>query len=258
METKKNNNPVHHAAACAAGILLVWACSAQPAFSFYDPNTGRWLSRDRLEDPTQPSYGLLANDPNNDVDYLGQVSLKQIKGLITDSVTGSADAIFNFLQNHPPTPREISALNKLLPPLKRKAAGIFDVNTSTMTWRDIIFDWFFELGNTPFEFKDKDKTTEDLKKHEGVNDARDLAKKRCAEGKPETEKTWRYGVDQFYQSLSSADSIAIALGSYSVSVKASSDCCQFEFSVLNDSGWESATRFRKAATPGGDPPRDYS
>jgi hypothetical protein len=196
-------------------------------------------------------YGLLSNDPNNDSDYLGQFSVNDIKGLITDSVTGSADAIFNFIQNHPAKAWEVSLLNRLLPPLKGRAASLFDSNTKTMGWRDVIFDWFFELGNTPFEFVDKDKTTEELKKHEGVNQARAQAKKDCAAGKHTTEKTWVYGVDQFYHSISSADSIAIALGSYSVTVKSSSDCGEFDFSVLNDSTWESATRFRKATTPGG-------
>jgi len=219
-------------------------------YRYYNGSTGRWLSRDPIEEEGA-LFRLLSNDPNNDSDYLGLVSIKDIKALITDSITESAEAIFNFLQNHPAKAWEISALNRLLPPLKRRAAHFFDTNTKTMGWRDIIFDWFFELGNTPFEFVDQDKTTEELKKHEGVNDARALAIKACAEGKHTAEKPWTYGVDQFYHSLSSADSIAIALGSYSVAVKSSSDCSELEFSVQNDSTWESATRFRKAATPGG-------
>jgi RHS repeat-associated protein len=218
---------------------------------YYNPSTGSWLNRDTAEELGGPLYRLLSNDPNNDADYLGQVGVKDIKGLITDSVTDSAEAIFNFLQNHPPKASEVSLLNKLLPPLKKRAASVFDIKTKTMSWRDIIFDWFFELGTTPFEFVDGDKTTEQLKNHEGVNEARALAKKDCEQGKHTTEKTWTYGVDQFYHSISHADSIAIALGSYSITVKSSADCKEYEFSVQNDSTWESATRFRKAPTPGG-------
>lgn len=222
-------------------------------YRYYNPSTGRWLSTDPNEKAGGVNlYAYLANDPINDTDYLGQSGVKTtFKNLITDSITGSAEAIFDFLQDHPPKAWEISIMNELLPPLKGKAASFFDSKTKTMGWGDYIFNWFFELGNAPFDFVEGDKTTSDLKGHEGVNEARALAKTRCADGNLETQKTWVYGVDQFYSSISSVDSVAIALGSYSVAVKSSRDCCTLEFTVENDATWESATRFRKAAKPGG-------
>jgi len=72
METKKNNNPLQRAAACAAGILLIWACSLQPAFSFYNPSTGRWLSRDPAAEQGGPNLCAFArNDPIAKSDLLG-------------------------------------------------------------------------------------------------------------------------------------------------------------------------------------------
>jgi RHS repeat-associated protein len=222
-------------------------------YRYYDPAPGRWPNRDPLEeDGGLNLYGLGSNDAIDYSDYLGEINVKQlVKQLITGSVTESADAVYNFVQNHGLSASDMTAINALLPYVKRSANSFVDTNTKTMGWRDLTFAWLFELGASPnFKFVDGDKTTEDVKKLKGVDDARKQARSDCMAGKHSTDKPFTYGVDQFWASMSGVDTATIFLGSYSVTVKSSNDCKQFDFIVYNASTWESATRFRKGATPG--------
>jgi hypothetical protein len=59
------------------------------------------------------------------------------------------------------------------------------------------------------------------------------------------------GRPQYWASLAEIDTAATFLGSYAISAKTSSDCCEYEFRASNDTSWESATRLRQSATPGG-------
>jgi hypothetical protein len=49
----------------------------QAAHGYYNPSTGRWLSRDPIEERGGPNlFTLLSNDPENHVDLLGQLKIK--------------------------------------------------------------------------------------------------------------------------------------------------------------------------------------
>ena len=57
------------------GALL--ACSSQTASAFYNPSTGRWLSRDPVEEKASKNlYQFTANDPVSGYDLLGLVKRK--------------------------------------------------------------------------------------------------------------------------------------------------------------------------------------
>jgi RHS repeat-associated protein len=46
-------------------------------YRYYQPETGRWLSRDPIEEEGGINlYGFVENDGVNEIDYLGQISLK--------------------------------------------------------------------------------------------------------------------------------------------------------------------------------------
>ncbi len=66
MKTKRS-----HIAAAIAGLAL-WFLSAQPAHCFYNPSTGRWLSRDPIDEKGGVNlYAFGRNQPQDQVDALG-------------------------------------------------------------------------------------------------------------------------------------------------------------------------------------------
>ena len=67
----KYKNPLRLAAFCATGILLIGALT-QSVYCFYNPSTGRWLSRDPAEERPGPNlYASARNDLVRGVDVLG-------------------------------------------------------------------------------------------------------------------------------------------------------------------------------------------
>jgi hypothetical protein len=62
---------------CVAGLVIwlvamLWMFSAAPCRAFYNPQTGRWLSRDPSgESGGRHLYSFVANSPLNFVDFLG-------------------------------------------------------------------------------------------------------------------------------------------------------------------------------------------
>jgi hypothetical protein len=54
-------------------IALLWLASAQTGWCFYNPSTGRWLSRDPIAEKGGLNlYGFTQNGPVNRMDYLGK------------------------------------------------------------------------------------------------------------------------------------------------------------------------------------------
>jgi hypothetical protein len=52
--------------------LLVWLLGQQTAFCYYNPNTGRWLNRDPIEEKGGPNlYGFVNNNPMGGIDLVG-------------------------------------------------------------------------------------------------------------------------------------------------------------------------------------------
>src|SRR6185436_4813043 len=197
-------------------------------YRYYSSTTGRWLGRDPGEEAASRNvYGFLRNDGVNHNDYLGLVEIpkwKQIEQLITDSITGSAETLYNFIQAHELSQWQISTLNSLLGRVKIRANAIVDTNPKTMNWSDLALAWFFELGAPPFEFADEDRTTQDLKTHYGVNAARQKAKAACKRGDHRIDYSSVYGRPEFWRSIAEVDTAAEFLGSYNVTVESSTDC----------------------------------
>ena len=229
-------------------------------FRYYNPSTGRWLSRDPIEEQGGVNlYGFVGNNPTNSQDALGLASLRSY---IANGITSGAEVAARFYN-------QLAALNARYPQLQgltnsvldyaRPALnGVVDTNPSSMGWVDLTLAWFFELGNNPMRFGSNDRTTQDLKQEDGVNDARALAKQQlaaCPNAKP-VDKTWTYGQAQFYQGITNGDLATSFTGSYHVHVDVI--CCGqggssqsvLKFTVTNTTGLASGTRLRKATGPG--------
>jgi hypothetical protein len=59
------------------GCLVVLLAGINPAHAFYNPTTGRWLSRDPIqEEGGNNHYGFVNNTPTKHVDLLGQVRIE--------------------------------------------------------------------------------------------------------------------------------------------------------------------------------------
>jgi hypothetical protein len=202
--------------------------------------------------------GFLGNDPVSRGDYLGRLDWsdldelrKLLKQAVTDSIAGSAEAIYNFLQAHPLTPSEIALINSALPPVKAAAAKVVDTNPATMNWLDLTLAWLFELGPAVYTFGPGDYTTESIRGHQGVNQARELAHAECEKGNHVITHQWTFGVDQFWNSIATVDVAGEFLGTYAIRVTSDTCCDSFHFHAWNSTSWESGTRFRRGEVPGG-------
>jgi hypothetical protein len=52
--------------------LLLWLLSSQPSEAFYNPSTGRWLTRDPVEEKGGPNLQVFCrNSPSTSIDMLG-------------------------------------------------------------------------------------------------------------------------------------------------------------------------------------------
>jgi hypothetical protein len=57
----------------ALPVVLLWLCSLQPASCFYNPSSGKWLSRDPIEERGGKNVsGFVRNDPIKSVDVCGR------------------------------------------------------------------------------------------------------------------------------------------------------------------------------------------
>ena len=59
--------------------LVIWLATVQTSLGFYNPSTGRWLSRDPIEEMGGGNvYGFVGNRPLNSADYLGMIEVQYI------------------------------------------------------------------------------------------------------------------------------------------------------------------------------------
>lgn len=253
----------------------------------YSPRHAMWVTRDIVGEQGNPGlYGFLGNSCIDWIDFWGLIPegvqrysnqaraagryviqrgrgavkrakkrgkeyLHEAEQHISDSITEEAERLYNYLQTHELDDAETAQLNATISVMRPAVKLAIDLEAKTMEWDDLAMAWFWELGNSSYLFSDGDWTTEQLKDHEGVNQAREKAQRECIPNQQHTiPHTWIYGRREFWTSLKEVDSAAIFLGSYSVTVVADG-CCKFDFTVKNTSSWESATRFRKGASPGG-------
>jgi hypothetical protein len=189
------------------------------------------------------------------------------KELVKDAITISAEEVYDYIESHQLSPETVAFINKeIVPHLKN-----ISVNTQpdTMTWANLVTAWFLEKGPRTMKFTEKAKTTRELMKHQGVNEARKLAMRKYEDlkGTDSTEEClvphqFTFGTDVAWKTLRTRDTLAVALGSYGVTVRVQY-CpegergddgkyyyCKLSFTVNNTNGWASATRYRKGNNPG--------
>ena len=147
----------------------------------------------------------------------------------------------------------LAAQNAIADKLHDLGTHAVDTNPKTAGWGDLFLAWLVEAGPRDWHFGPDDKTTQDLKKEVGIQNAREAVKKKLAAGAavPFVYNTgWMYGVNQFWNSLKTANTADEFLGSYDIKVEVQTHD-RIELTVTNKTGWESGTRFRKAAPSGG-------
>jgi hypothetical protein len=153
------------------------------------------------------------------------------------------------------SPESQAWVNVQLGLAKAAAGGLVDINPATVSWVGLGAMWLFELGQNPIEIGDGAVTTLDLKHQEGVQRVRDLAREEAGKGTlTQVQRTWVYGQKEFYDGLKQGNIATSFLGSYATQVSLSSqtpDSVTIDFEVNNTTSWESGTRLRKAAKPGG-------
>jgi hypothetical protein len=89
--TMKTNTITRTAA--PALFLIAWLLLPQTAQCFYNPSTGRWLSRDPIGEKGGPSlHGFVLNDAVGHMDYLGLLFSGQGNNAAHHGWTGVAEA----------------------------------------------------------------------------------------------------------------------------------------------------------------------
>lgn len=228
-------------------------------YRFYDPGTGRWPNRDPLEEAG--GLNLYAYCRNDGVNYFDPYGEKPLKQLIADGITGMAERAAGAYQSAARLasthPRMMGVANGILDAASYALGEIVDQNPATLGWTDLGMIWLFELGNTTNWVFDKNSaTTQDLFMEDGVKKWRAKALDQLSQtgsGGPSGPlgETVRYDQAAFYKSISSGNLTLEFLGSYKIEVVPKLGDCTIQFTVTNETGWASGTRFRKAAEPGG-------
>jgi hypothetical protein len=183
------------------------------------------------------------------------MGLFDLKQTIVNTITASAEDIYIFFAIHPSlySGSTLSAENLIADNLHKIGAYTVNTDTKTMSWSDLFSAWLIEEGGTTFNFGPDDLTTQDIKQEPGVAQARGAVKAQIAQGTfTGYNKLWSYGVNQFINSFSAYHTAITEsfVGSYNVKVAKLEDG-KLQFTVDNDTDWESGTRLRKAASPNG-------
>jgi RHS repeat-associated protein len=223
----------------------------------YDPRLGRFLSRDPMSSklPRMSPYSFAMNNPNRLIDNNGEFPGLPDKSDVANFITAAAEMgakLYQKASNTSNTNPYATAAATISAKAFSTAISLgTDLNPKTMGWGDLFCIWIAELGNTnTIYFGPDDKTTQDLKKQEGVLNYRKIALDKAFKGdfSGVNNKSWIYGQKEFYQSINEKNEVTIFLGSYntSISVVQNKDgSITLNYTVTNTSGWESATRFRK-------------
>jgi hypothetical protein len=221
----------------------------------------------RLVDPTGmwvqlANGGIGTTDPSEIANFLNALKAGAKKN-IADAITSSAEyahKVYNDLSSLVnQNPEALETANFALGIVSKGVQAATNKNTDKMGWGDITNIWLMELGDyndtdKPLRFGQNARTTRDIQGQEGVNVARQKALGAFSEGRGRVSHQWTYGQKEFYDGVSQANVATSFLGSYSTVVDIaynSNGTATLTYTVSNTTGWESGTRLRKAASPGG-------
>lgn len=185
----------------------------------------------------------------------GKEFLKEKVADVAEQAHEEYKEIAAFAENHPEFVDQINdALKKM--DVKGKFAYITNKELKDLGWMDLVYYWWLELesrhgdeNKAKLKFGPDAQTTKDLKIHEGVLDCKQLAIDKIKAGDlSTTEYTWKYGINQYFNTILELDAMTFFLGSYSTTVDVTDNgdgTYQLKYKVTNTSGWESGTRFRR-------------
>jgi hypothetical protein len=181
------------------------------------------------------------------------------KAQIADWITGGAEQahnVYNFFAGYMAQHPSLAALVNLEVDLASAAAGaLIDTNPNTLGWVNLTNMWLFELGPTPIYFGANARTTKELQMQDGVGQVRALASAAAKKGNlSPVKQVWTYGQQAFYDGLKQGNLATSFLGSYNTKAfltAGPNNTVILDLEVENVTSWESGTRLRKAATPGG-------
>ena len=156
-----------------------------------------------------------------------------------------------FAKEHP---NSVNIANAMISPVAWSAKQTVPSNLDDQGWSDLFNIWLFELevgftGNT-VTYGQNAATTKSLQKQEGIANARNLALARARVGNNNPISTsWTFGVNAAKESISNKNMATAFLGSYSIKVttfrNSETNVITITYKVMNTSGWDSGTRFRK-------------
>ncbi len=120
--------------------LLVWLAAAPLVQAFYNPNTGRWLSRDPIgERGGGALYSFCANSPLNVVDPFGLTPTSEVAGVMSKEIH-RVESDLSFLAYTTHYPPYLRRLERLLPRISVRngdpmgdGTPLYDPKTDTLT-----------------------------------------------------------------------------------------------------------------------------
>jgi hypothetical protein len=202
------------------------------------------------------------SDDSAGADQVGDGSipiLLDVKQAVSDAVTTAAEAVFTLIQANKKTltdPKVVARINAAAQKAKDIAPNVVNLDPNMMGWLDLTLAWFLELGPVNWKFGPDAAITQDVLELQGVKDQIAIARKRYQEIKGKDHaativivKDVKFGVDEAYKTLMEMDKAFAFLGSYRITITYSGE--NMKVVVTNTTGWQSGTRFRVAAQPGG-------
>lgn len=248
-----NNTPPNNSNPIDTGITLPPSCQTSICGEEITANT----INDLLDNTLSYDDLLWLNDNSNEADVLKNL-LEQndwtikLKLALASGITTTAEVAHDIYNKCSAiagnNPNMIKAINILIRGLSTLVNQITNTSPQNANWADLFNMWLFEIGQDLIVFDGDDVTTLSLKNQEGVNEARDKALAKIAQGNFNIPPhTWVYGQGEFYDGITNGNIATAFLGSYTTSVTAVQNIngtVTLTFNVNNTSGWASATRLR--------------
>ena len=261
-----------------------------PDWDYYDPWGDDSDSDDNNDDNGYPGFYYYGYDDNYGYEYWGGNSggggggsgdgssdsdtlseiLSYLKGLLSSSIAISAEVAHNIYEYIVPLmlehPDAVGTVKSYLTELKWLIGPTVESDPNKMGWDDLFSIWLFELNASNMEkdsksnlmiftFTDNAQTTKDLQQQEGVLKVRNMAIEKIKNGSLDyTHDSWTYGVPEFFDGIINMNEVTSFLGSYNTGITIEDNhngTYTLNYTVSNNSGWESATRLRVAHTAGG-------